>query len=295
MSLLSDTQGHPERVWSLLRLLDALGGSTPKEDIATWMMPASFRQSDDSVKNVQQLIGAARSLGLVVDKDGELALTIDRVPEDMIAFSILAHQKLREEPAEADAIMLQVYACIVLETERTGGTNWLNEHKSSEIADRINAILEKGVQTETRLFNKTKLTAWRRWMIALGLGVEAGRILGTFYPHPAEGLSRELIVIREEHGSDKEIPAGVFIKALARQMPYLDGGSVYKDISDRLGYQPQSGRVSRVLSEALLDLHAEGCLRLVPRADASDALTLVSHATSAIRSFAGVVISGGAI
>ena len=71
MSLLSDTQGRPERVWSLLRLLQALGGRVPRSDVNTWMMPASFRDSEESLSQVTQTIGSARSLGLVED-DGDV-------------------------------------------------------------------------------------------------------------------------------------------------------------------------------------------------------------------------------
>ncbi|MED5370941.1 MAG: hypothetical protein VX899_08020 [Myxococcota bacterium] len=293
MSLLSDTQGRPERVWSLCRLLDALGGQARRDEVETWMMPASFRENEKSLVQVRQTIGAARSLGVVRDDGSEIALQVEVLPDSLPSFSDLAHGMLRDQPSDADIVMMRAYACVVLETERTDGTSWLAEQSDKQIADRIDEVLRTGEDIETRLFNPTKIAPWRAWMLALGLGFEGGPALPTFFPQPAERILRELPKLRSESGTTGEIPASTFMSLLAARMPYLDHGAVSEEISSKMGYRLRPGWVSRVVSEALLDLHDDGVLRLVSRADAPDALSLVGDATSPVKSFVGVVLLDG--
>ncbi|MCA9713727.1 MAG: hypothetical protein H6713_17565 [Myxococcales bacterium] len=296
MSLLSDTQGRPERVWSLLRLLQALGGRASRGDVDTWMMPASFRDSDKSLSQVAQTVGSARSLGLVDDDGDELVLLVEDVPATMQGFADLAHYRLCEPLNDADAVVFQAYACVIVETARKGNSDWLAEQKAAEIANFINRVLVHGEDSDLRRFNKEKAPAWRAWLVALGLAFEASA-LPYLFPQPAERIARELPAIAASLGIDVEIPATKFVNELGRRMPYLDGGSVHKQLADRIAavhdWRQREGSLSNVLSEALRDLHDEGVIELRARADAKDALILDHDPGSPLRSFVGVVICGG--
>jgi hypothetical protein len=298
MSLLSDTQGRPERVRSLLRLLDALGGRASRDEVDTWMMPGSFRDTEKSLSQVNQTVGCARSLGLVEDDGDALVLSVDPVPSDMQVFLDLVHARLCDPQNEADNVLFRAYACVVLETARTGNTDWLAKPKTiTEIAPSINRILAHG-ESDQRVFNTTKAPPWRVWMVALGLAVEGGNALPYLFPQPAERLTRELPAIADAHGRGVEIPAATFMAEVARRMPYLDGGQVYARVAAQFvevhRWQSRAGRVTNVVSEALRDLHDEGTIELIARADAADALSLHHEIGSPLRSFVGVIIRDGA-
>ena len=297
MSLLSDTQGRAERVWSLLRLLDALGGRALSKDIDTWMMPASFRRDEASLSQVHQTVGCARSLGLVSDDKNHLVLMVDPVPANMQAFTDLVHARLCDPPNEVDTILFRAYACVVLETERTGNTNWLADQPISDIAIYINRILGLGGSGDQRLFNKDKAAAWRAWMVAVGVAVEGGRTLPYLFPQPAERLIRELPAMADAHGRGVEIPAATFMAEMGRRMPYLDGGRVHARVAaqfaEEYSWRSRAGWVSNVVSETLRDLHDDGAIELIPRSDAPDALSLHYEVGSALHSFVGVIIRDG--
>lgn len=300
MSLLSDTQGRPEGVWSLLRLLDALGGRAPRDDVDRWMMPVSFRSSDKSISHVSQTVGCARSLGMVADEARDLTLALATVPQTIEAFSDLVHQRLIAPPNQADGIVLKVYACVVLQTTRTGGTNWLAEQTIPDIASDFNRVLMRGEDGDDRVFNQYKAAPWREWIIAMGLGFAGGgkNALPYLFPQPAARLLRELPALADDLGVGVEIPAATFMHALAQRMPYLDGGTTYTHVASLVaeehGWQPRAGWISNVLSEALRDLHEDGKLSLVARTDAADSLSLSHDPASPLGSFVAVVIRDGA-
>src|SRR3546814_527710 len=68
MSLLSSTQGTPERVWSLVSVIAGNGGALCKADAAAWLNPG-FTRNGESVQEKPtafgQVLGAATSLGAV--------------------------------------------------------------------------------------------------------------------------------------------------------------------------------------------------------------------------------------
>src|SRR3546814_8755062 len=74
MSLLSSTQGTPERVWSLVSVIAGNGGALCKADAATWLNPG-FTRNGESVQEKPtafgQVLGAATSLG-AVEADAEM-------------------------------------------------------------------------------------------------------------------------------------------------------------------------------------------------------------------------------
>src|SRR5437762_5592214 len=109
MSLMSDTQGTPERVWSLVRLLGAHGGEMPRHDVKEWLDPLERDTLGTAVANT---IGAASSLGLVsTDNNGKsLRLEVSDLPRDIDCFSDWVHDRLAKLPGDdSDAIVLAAF------------------------------------------------------------------------------------------------------------------------------------------------------------------------------------------
>src|SRR3546814_6692249 len=68
MSLLSDTNHSPQRIYALLRLLDAQDGQLGFDAIRTWLKPTIRgieQKGSEEDTNIRQLLGAAASLGVI--------------------------------------------------------------------------------------------------------------------------------------------------------------------------------------------------------------------------------------
>lgn len=260
MSLLSATQGTPERVQALVALLAAHGGALERDAILAWMSPRFARdggQSGDQKSAVGAVIQCALSLELIAI-DGRLhQLASPEASETPFIDDVL--DRLCALPAgEPDAVLLQAFAWVVLNSERDGALGWFSDWSGKDLADRIDSDLPPRSDGGTeRRFNDTKVPPWRRWLIAAGLMVDlpgAGP-----YPYVAERLGRELH--RGGLPLDTDLPAGQVLEVLARRMPYLDGGVIWRDIAGRMGFTPPD-RLSRVLSIALRDLDETGLITL---------------------------------
>jgi hypothetical protein len=91
---------------------------------------------------------------------------------------------------------------------------------------------------------------------------------------------------------DKEIPAGEFMRSVAKGLPYLDGGKLFQTYAKRVGVTMQPGTVGRVLSPALRELSEIGAITLAVRGDSSENYSLTPDPSSRLRSFAGVTVHG---
>lgn len=275
MSILSDTQGSAERIWSLLRLLAANDGAMDRQDILNWMAPSfgsdpTFSPSGQATAATQTL-GAASSLGLLKANGNVYTLAVAEVPDSIDAFADAVHRRLCEVPTEhADAVVLEAYAAILVLTERHAGTHWIRERSTKELADTdLAEILRTDDQTERR-FNSTKYSHWIRWVSFVGLGlpqtVSGGRS-SAFYPTLTERLERELSLVTAEFSGSEEWDVPTFLERLGQRMPYLDGGVLFDELRERAGLRPMGRRLSRVLSNALCDLHDDGVIELVTVGD----------------------------
>src|SRR5690348_2795759 len=129
MSLLSATQGSPERVWSVLRLLASHGGSLARDDMVAWLNP-EFERVDAGVSRqptaVTQTLDAARGLQLITTDAGVCALTCADPPESFAEFSDFIHGRLSSAaPNDPDRVILEALAWVVLAVERENGFGWL--------------------------------------------------------------------------------------------------------------------------------------------------------------------------
>lgn len=80
MSILSSTQGTPERVWSLVSLVAANDGRIERVDAANWLNPTFLENGKlvDDKESFAQVQGAATALGALTLDYKTLELTIPR-------------------------------------------------------------------------------------------------------------------------------------------------------------------------------------------------------------------------
>src|SRR3546814_10460240 len=123
MSLLSATQGTPERVWSLVSVIAGNGGTLSKADAAAWLNPG-FTRNGESVQvkptAFSQVLGAATSLGAVEADAATLRLTPACCVTSYATFCDWVHDTLIAlDSANKDAVVLETFAWLAVEADRS--------------------------------------------------------------------------------------------------------------------------------------------------------------------------------
>lgn len=289
MTLLSSPQGTPERVWSLVAGLSALGGTSTRATYDALLNPG-FERDGAEVKAKATLAAdahnAALSLALVDGARDQISLG-GVLPNSFNGFADLVHDRLIGLPSgDGDAVILEGYAWMVAESDRQNGMQWIYQAGREEFAELANAGLTG------KEMNSTKAVAWRRWLAFLGLGVPMPTERSApDFPSPAMRILRELK--RAEIAAGLILPAAEFVALLAQRMPYLDRGRLFTQACQRIGHAAPVNRLSPLLSAALRDLHDDQSLRLAPSGDAADRVRLSEDASHAIDAFTTVIVAPG--
>lgn len=266
MSLLTATQGTPGRVYAMLRLLHEAREALPTDTISGWLVPRNVIGREEAPRPkeaLEQTISAARSLCLI--SDGSPVSLSATVPDIIEAFADLAHSQLCALPADdANAVVLKVYAWFVLRAEQDPGS--LHRPGREALVAEIDGAFPRLDGEDARTFNSTKFAPWVRWVSFLGLGSELPN--APFFPYPAERVLRELRAIARERGFDCDLDFREVIDQLSSRMSYLDGGEFFREMSQRVGFRSRT--LSRVLSNALRDLHQEAEIQLTALGDSAE-------------------------
>lgn len=296
MSLLSDTQYTPQRVYALLRLLEAQDGQLSFDSIRTWLKPmirGVEQKGSEENTNIRQLLGATASLGMIESPSQNLYKLTGTVPGTIEAFADAVHDRLVGlDINHADSIVLEAYAAMVVITEAEQGTSWI-DITAKDRAERINQTVRlldtEDDDEEKKRFNATKSSPWKRWMTFLGLGVVMPK--SDFYPYPVQRLEREIGRLGPNGTGEQTIDAEAFIAQVAGRMPYLDDGRLWRSSVDRIRLAPIGRRVSRVMSGAMRDLHDDGRLILDVIGDTKKTYALAQE-PHAIKNFTAVTLKG---
>lgn len=295
MSVLARPQGLPERVWSLVGGLSAVGGRAERATFEALINPG-FQKDGLFIQTKADLardtLGAASSLGLVsYDRsEGSLVHPAGFASAEHLADHI--HDWLAGLSGEdTNKVLLEAYAWLAAESDRTGDLGWIYDLDRKVFADRANEALV-GEDEDGKPMNEFKVVAWRRWLAFLGLGVTLPLANVPDFPSPAGRIKRELQRARIKKGT--EMGAAEFVKLLSERMPYLDGGRLFLQACERIGHVARPRSLSPLLSAALRDLHDEGVLIMRPRGDATDALRLNDDSSHQIQTFNLVTIDAGA-
>jgi len=291
VSLLSNTQGSPERVWSALAGL-AIFGEQSREELEAVLNPGSLKPEAGLVKleNVRQVIGAASSLGAV---SGDRSATHTEVDSAMLANAASVadwmHGKLVSLPSDSkDAVVLEAYAWLVARSAQAGSANWIYELTADGFADAAAAGLVGDDDDGGKKMNSSKVVAWRRWLVFLGLAVPMPSPL-LAQMSPTGRLAREIV---RANMRGTTLGADAFLESLAQRMPYLDRGTLFIQASRRLEWPPKNRLLSPLLSATLRELHDEGKVELQQLGDSRDVVSLASDPTHPVAGFDRVVVSG---
>ncbi|MDI1328242.1 MAG: hypothetical protein PSV23_15725 [Brevundimonas sp.] len=270
MSVLSSPNGSPERVWSLVAGLDALGGRTERALLdglfnPGYLVDGESNKVKDSLAN--DTYGAASSLGLLQLNGKEVVLAPELLSRSAMEMADVVYDELCGRAAgDTDAPLLDSYAWVAIEADRLQDLAWLFDLKGSEVADRINTVLvEEGASGSA--MNPTKWVAWRRWMAFLGLSASLPFASAQDYLDPSRRLARE--IVREAIEPGQRLSAPVFLEIIARRLPFLDGGRLFTRLSNQTNHTPAPRRISPLLSIALHGLHQQGLVQLLVSGDSA--------------------------
>ena len=290
MSVLARPQGTPERVWSYVAGLAALGGRSERERLDGLFNPGYLK--DDQVVQARgslagDTFGAASSLALIGADRQTVWLDPGLKVENAPAFADHLHDRLGAlPPGDTNAVLLEAYAWLAAESDRQGHLEWIYDWGREEFADRVNDGLV-GQDEDGRLMNSTKVPAWRRWLGFLGLFAPLP-LTAPDYPLHSARTARELA--RGGAVAGEILTAQDFLARVAHRQPYLDRGRLYLQACSRIGHAPHPRRLSPLMSVGLRDLHDQGAVELQIKGDAGDAVALTEDAAHTVGTFHRVLI-----
>lgn len=297
MSLLSSTQGTPERVWSLISLLAASGGRLERATAADCLNPGFTEntiQVAEKPSAFSQTLGAATSLGVVEAVHTDLQLDPACPTDSYAAFCDWVHARLISlDSTEKDAVVLETFAWVAVETDRQGSCNWLHDATNDAFADAADKALPPGDDDDgDRRINTVKLAAWRRWLLSLGLAVPLTIVGAAAHPLVDSRVARVVRSLEGQAGQD--LSADAFLALLAPRLPYLDGGRMFLEAARRVGHALAPRRLSPILSATLRNLHDDGLIEMQLQGDAGNLMHLHQDRTHKVASFNSVVLTGAA-
>ncbi len=287
MSVFSDTQGTPERVYALMRLIEAAGPSLPRKVAADLFDPkvALGWIAEEGRSDFVQTLSAAESLGLIEETNGALTIVGGAAPPTYLDFGDIVHAHLvTASPDNPNGTVLDAFSLFVERLEAEGNGQWLATVSNNALADQIRSLLASK-RSEAGTFNPTRVAPLAKWTSAIGLMTEV-----TDRQKPIADLSRRLV--RELRSVPREareagMPSSAFVTWILERMPYLPGGSRFASLFGDVGIAG-AGRLPIVLSAALRDLHDDGIIRLEALGDSGGSARLAEDRFHALEAFDNV-------
>ncbi len=295
MSLLSTPTGRPDRVFSLVSLVRALGGRVSSSDAIEWLAP-QYRSADSSSiadperasktgDRVREVFRVARDLNLV-DSEQDDWVGLQELPSTRRAFARHVHSHLCGLPSDdPDAVMLRAYAWCVAYAEGHGIAALVGMSAKDFAREIAAALGRKSEGDDEKAFNPTKLPAWKDWMAFLGLGWNDLPGISGFVPDPSRRLTEDLDMLTPSHA---RADASSFIARIASTFPYLDGGALFEEAFASGLRRPPSGQLSLVLSQAIRALEDTEVLRCKMEGDSKTGIALFPDPLSSINAFSHV-------
>lgn len=295
MSVLSQPQGTPERVWSLVNGIQASGGTLSSEDFAALLNPGYMREGAKIMAErtlAQNASGVSTSLRLVVKEGNSFRYALN-APLSHAAFPDTIHDILVSTPDdEANSTILNAYAWMVVESHRQKDLSWSAFKDSTSFVEEMLVGLTGDDDDGARPMNTTKLPAWRRWLVCLGLceGLPTSTTGTLWHFSPTRRIALELQ--RASVPVNQPISGSELLRMIADRCPYLDGGKKYVRACSKLGYVHPPRELSAALTVGLRELEAEGILEFGLLGDSSDALLLIHDPSFRTNSFNRVTVRG---
>ena len=260
MSLLTVMESTPNRVRSLLRLTAALGESTTRDALHSYMMPA--RVGGDATQ-FNNLFRETLRLGLLTQNDSEIrlsdGLTAREVNEDA-GFITFVTQTLLRPNTHSNENSAFPYALAWLLGQPSGtAIGWASDQHLT-----LQRQLEGSETYE--LTNEGRFAMLCYWARFLGFATQAD-LDGdkAVVPDPTEALVRFLPAV---FGTEKRLSVSHFLTRLATLCTVLEGGQARETVEARQRLRRPPSELSPATSLALWRLEKRRRVRLDMSSDA---------------------------
>ncbi|NJN35762.1 MAG: hypothetical protein HC794_00375 [Nitrospiraceae bacterium] len=273
--------------------IQASGGKLSPEDFGSLLNPGYMRDGTKIIAErtlAQDATGVSTSLRLVNKENNSFHYALEQ-SLTYETFSDIVHDILINTPnEEANSTVLDAYAWLVAESHKQKDLSWSAFKDTRSFVEEMLEGLTGDDDDGARPMNTTKLPAWRRWLVFLGLCESLPGLTNAPLWHfsPARRIKKELQCANVPEG--QIFTGSELLRTIANRCPYLDGGRKYQNACSKMGYVHGQRELSAALTVGLRELEAEEVLEFGLLGDSSDALLMVPDPTLRTNSFNRVTI-----
>jgi len=268
MEIINEGQAEKHRLQALVMLVIELG-EVEQSHLYDLLQPREPGDAQDAQSSARVTLLVAKECQLVsVDEKRCVRGLVERAQcEQLPAFqALMAHRLLGVSAEDASNYLFNLFSAwyavqdekVLQELVETGYDGPFNDQVFPD--------------APTRSFNGTKLVAWRKWAVFLGLGWIL-RLGGREILVP-DASKRVRSVLGELFGEQTTLMFAHFMERLASVCPELDGGRLFTYCWQASRGEEKGNRLSLMLSTALRTLDGLGHLRLLCQADALESWRL---------------------
>jgi hypothetical protein len=249
--MFTDDMVTPTRLEVLIDVLRDYGRREwSRADLVAVMQPKGLPDLSPNSKQAEVTIRAAKELGIVTEESQVVRL--GRFDKNLSTGQLLL--EVLDEKVLASTEIEFFYApfySYLLSLNADGAQKRDGDQWAIDFARDC-----PGAARAENAFNKPKYTGLNRWYAYSGHGWFDPE--GVFQPNPYERVRRRLDRI---FGTERKLAGNEFFGRLAGQCPELDGGEIF--CRAVAGYDRNRLAATLGLSHALIDLHADGAIRLL--------------------------------
>lgn len=266
MSLVSNLEAVPNRVWALARLCASEGPLT-REDIKDRMVPSG------EFANFNLLINETRRLNILTQDGDTFRLSSSVRPRDVsqidwfIRYVDDALLKPGTDGDASDGNDEVKYALAWLLTCRPGiDIGWTDDQKPR--------MQEELGGEDYSISNSSRFAMLAYWARFLGYAVGMDFNKRVIVPDPTEAIRRRL---NDVFGKDRELTSNEFLARLAELCTVIEGGFARNEVEKRMSRVREEHQISPATSIAVMRLAVDGEIDLIHKADAKIVLLDLMH------------------
>jgi hypothetical protein len=263
VEIINDSQAEARRIQAMVHLVASLENPI-RQDIIDLAQPQALGANSTSpLENTYKIAVDCNLIWENNDKFLEVPVPLEQVASMEAFQDYMRHVVLGVTKEQQSNYRFNLFsAWYAVQNEKV-----LYELASTDY-DQFNIDIAPATDKD-RLFNSTKLPAWRKWAMFLGLGwVARLNARNVLVPDATKRIQAVLFDIFQ---NDVQLTFGQFMEQISVLCPELDGGILFNYCwQTSRSSELRSNRLSLMLSTGLRTLASLRVIRLLNQADALD-------------------------